>query len=439
MSLGYLPSSQNFISDLCSSGKRLSTTKDTSSGRGLSTTKAGGPLQHNSFPDPEPEYRGYSKTNGRGFDPRRFRLFMDDKNDSFEIIRTDVPPSNEPAEFRFEPQPEQVKDLLDFLFKSAAYTEDPYDFSKKFNIGDLYRDRIELKNHIRVYAVVNKFNLEHVMSNEYKIVVRCKGHKCSWLIYAISLVGSVMFRVSTYCFLHTCIRVETEGGNAYKAASSRWAASIIKQKQRKDPNYKPSRIIDDMQIHYNIDVTYNLAWCAKEKAHAEMRGSFQHAYQLLTSYFAEVRNPEIINVVPKVFLFAIHTFCAFHISNNIKTSLESTRIAFRMAAEALTSIDFDKHMNAIRNTDPVDLQYILGIPKETWSNLYIPMSRIDSVNIEDGTCSCRWWQTVGIPCDHGVRALGLANVDPTTRVSEYYTNNTYKVVYEPIWIPIRGI
>ncbi|KAF6165600.1 hypothetical protein GIB67_021870 [Kingdonia uniflora] len=31
-------------------------------------------------------------------------------------------------------------------------------------------------------------------------------------------------------------------------------------------------------------------------------------------------------------------------------------------------------MNAIRNTDPMGLQYILGIPKEIWSNLYIPMS-----------------------------------------------------------------
>ncbi|KAF6171304.1 hypothetical protein GIB67_036972 [Kingdonia uniflora] len=67
------------------------------------------------------------------------------------------------------------------------------------------------------------------------------------------------------------------------------------------------------------------------------------------------RNPRIINVVPKVFPFAIHTFCAFHISNNIKTTLESMRIAFRMAAEALTSIDFDKHMNIIRNTDLVGL------------------------------------------------------------------------------------
>ncbi|KAF6158987.1 hypothetical protein GIB67_042068, partial [Kingdonia uniflora] len=86
-------------------------------------------------------------------------------------------------------------------------------------------------------------------------------------------------------------------------------------------------------------------------------------------------NARIINVVPKVFLFAIHTFCAFHISNNIKTTHESTRIVFRMATESLTSIDFDKHMNAFQNTDPVGLQYILSIPKETWSNLYIPMSR----------------------------------------------------------------
>ncbi|KAF6173578.1 hypothetical protein GIB67_022937 [Kingdonia uniflora] len=92
--------SQNFISTFCS-GKRLSTTKNTSSGKGLSTTKAGGPLHHNSFSDPEPEYRGYLETNGRGLDPRRFRPFVDDddapqSNDSFETIRTDISSSNEP-------------------------------------------------------------------------------------------------------------------------------------------------------------------------------------------------------------------------------------------------------------------------------------------------------------------------------------------------------
>ncbi|KAF6138239.1 hypothetical protein GIB67_011079 [Kingdonia uniflora] len=106
----------------------------------------------------------------------------------------------------------------------------------------------------------------------------------------------------------------------------------------------------------------------------EIFGSNFHGYDTKFVVISD-RNPEIINVASKVFPFVIHTFCAFHISNNIKTTLESTRIAFRMAAETLTSINFNKHMNAIWNTDPVGLQYILGIPKDTWSNLYILMSR----------------------------------------------------------------
>ncbi|KAF6149827.1 hypothetical protein GIB67_010901, partial [Kingdonia uniflora] len=325
-------------------------------------------------PDPKSEYKGYPKTNGRGLDPRSFGPFVNDENDSFKTISTDVPPSNEPSipqsnihlsnelgltnapqsnehfqtipinvplsnehfipqssihlsnepmltnappsneptltnvplsiepehiigqtEFQFEPQPEQVKYLVDYLFKSVAYTEDPYDFCKEFNIGDLYQDRIELKNHIRAYAVVNKFNLEHVLSNEYKIVVRCKGHKCSRRIYATRLVGSAIFRLSTYCSVHTYIRVETKGGNAYKATSSRWVTSIIKQKLRKDPNYKPSRIIDDMQIHHNIDVTFNLAWRAKKNP-------------TLRFVLISDRNPRIINVVPKLYDHIYHQF-----------------------------------------------------------------------------------------------------------------------------------
>ncbi|KAF6151069.1 hypothetical protein GIB67_042404 [Kingdonia uniflora] len=106
----------------------------------------------------------------------------------------------------------------------------------------------------------------------------------------------------------------------------------------------------------------------------EMFGANFHGYDTRFVVIS-ARNHKIIKAVPKVYSFTIHTFCAFHISNNIKITLESTMIAFRMAGNALTNIDFDKHMNVIWNTDPVGLQYILGIPNETWSNLYIPMSR----------------------------------------------------------------
>ncbi|KAF6160364.1 hypothetical protein GIB67_019133 [Kingdonia uniflora] len=402
-------------------GKGLSTTKDSGSGKGLSTTKAGGPLCLNSFPDPEPEYRGYPETNGRGLDPRRFGPLVDDdddvpqSNDYFKTICTDVPSSNEYsipqsnvhlsnkpaltnahqsnelfqtvptnvhlsnelcisqsnihlsnepvltniplsnepepiigqtedfAELRFESQPEQVKDLMDFWFKSAAYTKDSYDFSKEFNIGDLYRDRIELKNHIRVYAVVNKFNLEHDLSNKYKIVMRC---------------------------------------------------------------------------------------------------SFEHAYQLLMSYFAEVRYGVAYtnyveswnNVILKerdppiyVFIEELRRIC-LEMSYTYREEAEKSQA--RLTPWATDHCESKKFMVDSLTCRVCTSRHHFQITS---------YGRTDSVNIEDGTCPCRWWQTMGIPYEYGVRTPGFANVDPITRVSEYFTNDTYKAVYEPIWIPIRGI
>ncbi|KAF6134900.1 hypothetical protein GIB67_002301 [Kingdonia uniflora] len=80
----------------------LSTTKDTSSGKGFPTTKVGGPLRHNSFPNLELEYKGYPETNGRGLDLCRFGPLVDDddvpqSNEYFETLHTDVPPSNKPS------------------------------------------------------------------------------------------------------------------------------------------------------------------------------------------------------------------------------------------------------------------------------------------------------------------------------------------------------
>ncbi|KAF6165397.1 hypothetical protein GIB67_018841 [Kingdonia uniflora] len=292
------------------------------------------------------------------------------------------------AEFQFELQPDQVKDLPNFWLKYVVYTEDPYDFSKEFNIGDLYQDRIELKNHKKAYAAVNKFNHKYVMSNEYKIVIHCKGYKFSWRIYATRLLGSALFR---------------------------------------------------------------------------MRGSFEHAYQLLTSYFTKVRlvDPDFVfdlqtasckdkrltryraaytnhvkswnNVILKVRDLPIHVFIE-----------ELCRICSEMSYTYREEVEKSQAHLMPWATDYYESRKFVVDSltcRVRTSRHHFQMTsygRIDSVNIKDGTCSCRWWQMMGIPCEHGVRTLGLTNVDSTTRVSNYFTSNTYKAVYEPIWIPIRG-
>ncbi|KAF6137082.1 hypothetical protein GIB67_030846, partial [Kingdonia uniflora] len=97
----------------------------------------------------------------------------------------------------------------------------------------------------------------------------------------------------------------------------------------------------------------------------EMFGSNFHGYDTRFIVIPN-RNLRIIDVVPKVFPFAIHTFCAFHISNNIKTTLESMRITFRMEVEALTSIDFDKHKRSGMN-----LREKLGVFVMLFQHLYL--------------------------------------------------------------------
>ncbi|KAF6156933.1 hypothetical protein GIB67_039694 [Kingdonia uniflora] len=289
----------------------LSTTKDTSSGKGMSTTKVGRPLRHNLFPDPEPEYRGYPKISGRRLDPRRFGPLVDDddvpqSNNSFKTIRTNVPPLNEPS----IPQ-SNVHHSNEPMLTNVPQSNEPCISQSNIHLSnEPVLTNVPLSNKLMLNNVPLSIKAEHILD---KLNLQ--------LNYSLS----------------------------------------------------PARIDSETIESW----TYFL----------EMFGSNFYGYDTKFVVISG-RNAKIINVIPKVLpfvmilnfygydtKFVIHMFCAFYILNNIKTTLESTRIAIRMAAEALTSIDFDKHMNVIRNTEPVGYQYILGILKEAWSNLYIPMSR----------------------------------------------------------------
>ncbi|KAF6160958.1 hypothetical protein GIB67_007599 [Kingdonia uniflora] len=195
-----------------------------------------------------------------------------------------------------------------------------------------------------------------------------------------------------------------------------------------------------------------------------MRGSFQHEYQLLKSYFAKVR------LVDPDFVFDIQTtsykdkrFTRYEVAytnyveswNNV--ILKVRDLPIHAFIEELRRISLEKSYTYREESEKSQAHLTPWATDHCESRKLVADSltcrvrtlryhfqmtsygRTDSVNIKDGTCSCRWWQTMGIPCKHGVCTLGLANIDPTTCVSEYYTNNTYKAVYEPIWIPIRGI
>ncbi|KAF6162637.1 hypothetical protein GIB67_003183 [Kingdonia uniflora] len=320
--------SHNFISDFCSSGKGLSTTKDISSRRGLSTTKVGGPLRHNSFPDPEPEYRGYPETNGRGLDPRRFGPFVDDENDSLKTIRTDVPPSNEHS----------IPQSIVHISNEPVLTNIPQSNEPFQTIPT----NVLLSNEPSIPQSSIHLSNEHALTNVHPSNE--------------PMLTNIPFSIEP----------ETIIGEA-----------------------EPS---DARQLSARIPTTYELLYGN------ESYDLIYHRYGVAYTNHVKSWNNVILKVRDLPIYVFIEEFYRIYSKMSYTYWEEAEKIKARLTPWATDHCESRKW-------------YLL----------------------------CRWWKAMGIPCEHGVRALGHANVDPTTRVSEYYTNNTYKAVYEPIWIPISGI
>lgn len=61
------------------------------------------------------------------------------------------------------------------------------------------------------------------------------------------------------------------------------------------------------------------------------------------------------------------------------------------------------------------------------------------VELDKKTCTCNFWQLVGIPCRHVVAALGLSTQNPIDFVDPYYSKERYAACYGFGISPINGV
>jgi hypothetical protein len=60
------------------------------------------------------------------------------------------------------------------------------------------------------------------------------------------------------------------------------------------------------------------------------------------------------------------------------------------------------------------------------------------VDLEKRSCSCNFWDLVGIPCRHAVTAITMKGENPINYVHTYYSKMCYKDCYDHIISPING-
>ncbi|KAJ6725475.1 POLYPROTEIN putative-RELATED [Salix purpurea] len=115
------------------------------------------------------------------------------------------------------------------------------------------------------------------------------------------------------------VKCKTQGA-AVKAgyrATRGWVGSIIKEKLKVSPNYKPKDIAEDIKREYGIQLNYSQAWRAKEIAREQLQGSYKEAYNQLPFFCEKIKetNPGSIATFSTKDDSSFHRlFVSFHAS-----------------------------------------------------------------------------------------------------------------------------
>lgn len=144
----------------------------------------------------------------------------------------------------------------------------------------------EFREALHKYSIAHGFSYRYKKNDSHRVTVKCKSEGCNWRIYASRLATTQLVCIKKMVDDHSC------GGTALKPgcrATRDWVGSIIKEKLKTSPNYRPKDIADDIQKEFGIQLNYSQAWRAKEIAKEQLQGSYKEAYTQLPLLCNKIR------------------------------------------------------------------------------------------------------------------------------------------------------
>ncbi|XP_058215614.1 uncharacterized protein LOC131326759 isoform X2 [Rhododendron vialii] len=147
--------------------------------------------------------------------------------------------------------------------------------NKLTGVGQRFNSVSEFREALCQYAIAHQLTFKYVKNDTSRVTAKCKEQGCSWFIHARKLSNTQVFRIKEMNVLHTCEgNTMTTGARATKNV----LASIIKEKMKDHPNYKPKDIMSDIKQEYGLQLKYHHAWHGKENAKEQLHGSTKAAY-----------------------------------------------------------------------------------------------------------------------------------------------------------------
>ncbi|CAL5059809.1 unnamed protein product [Urochloa decumbens] len=179
-------------------------------------------------------------------------------------------------------------------------------------VGQVFEGSKEFRDALHKYAIAHRFHYRFVKNDSSRVTAECTDEGCAWRIHA-SKSHAKEFAIKKVSGTHTC---ESETIKSHRLASQKWVASVIKEKIRDSPNYRPRDIANDLHREYGLSLNYSQAWRGKAIAQKELYSSHEEACNQLPWFCQRIveTNPGSVATLEALEDSKFRFFVAFHAS-----------------------------------------------------------------------------------------------------------------------------
>uniref|UniRef100_A0A1J3IG44 SWIM-type domain-containing protein n=1 Tax=Noccaea caerulescens TaxID=107243 RepID=A0A1J3IG44_NOCCA len=235
-------------------------------------------------------------------------------------------------------------------------------------VDQRFNSFIEFRDALHKFSVAHGFAYKYKKNDSHRVSVKCKAQGCPWRITASRLSTTQLICIKKMNPRHTCERAVIKPG--YRATRG-WVRTILKEKLKAFPDYKPKDIAEDIKKEYGIQLNYSQAWRAKEVAREQLQGSYKEAYSQLPLICEKIRetNPGSIAT------FMTKEDSSFH---RLFVSFYASISGFKQGSRPLLFLD-----NAVLNSKYQGVMLIATAPDAEDGVFPVAFSIVDSETQEN--------------------------------------------------------
>ena len=146
--------------------------------------------------------------------------------------------------------------------------------------GAVFKSLKELKLAVRKFALNINIETHTVKSEASRYIIQCKDEHCSWRLRANPIEGG-FWKIKELAASHECIGIH---GASNTSANKAFVANEIVELLRSQPEMTPVNIMNEIQRTHRIQISYKVAWEARELARTIIDGTHEESYAGMPAY-----------------------------------------------------------------------------------------------------------------------------------------------------------